>query len=85
MGANATVKTNTVIENTKRVMAIELLNAVQAIEFRRPMRTSDLLENLIADFRKTIPFIEEDSVMYPLIEKSIAFIKNLDISAYARN
>jgi histidine ammonia-lyase len=85
MGANATVKTNTIIENTKRIMAIELLNAVQAIEFRRPMKTSDLLENLIAEYRKTIPFIEEDSVMYPLIEKSIAFIKNLDISAYARN
>jgi len=85
MGANATVKTQTVIENTKRILAIELLNAAQALEFRRPMKTSDLLEKLFADFRQTVPFMEEDSVMYPMIEKSIVFIKTLDIKPYARN
>ena len=85
MGANATVKTHTIIENTKRILAIELLNATQAIEFRRPMRTSDLLEKLIADYREVVPFMEEDLVIYPLIEKSIAFIKNIDIRPYARN
>ena len=85
MGANAAVKTKIIIENTQRILAIELLNAVQAIEFRRPMKTSDLLENLIYDYRKTVPFMEEDAVIYPLIEKSIAFIKNIDLGPYARN
>ena len=85
MGANAAVKTTTVLENTKRILAIELLNGSQAIEFRKPMKTSKMLENLISNYRTTVPFLEEDIVMYPLIEKSINFIDNLDITPYARN
>jgi len=85
MGANAAIKTRTIIENVERILAIELFNASQAIEFRRPMKTSELLEDLLAKFRKTVPFIEEDTVMYPLIENSISFIQNLDINLYARS
>ena len=85
MGANAAIKTRTLINNTERILAIELLNAAQAIEFRRPRKTSKLLENLLTDFRKTVPFLEEDSVMYPMIENSILFIQKLDIRPYARN
>ena len=85
MGANAAIKTWTLIDNTERILAIELLNAAQAIEFRRPRKTSELLENLLSDFRKTIPFMEEDTVLYPMIEKSISFIQKLEIRPYARN
>ena len=85
MGANAAIKTRTLIDNTERILAIELLNAAQAIEFRRPRKTSELLENLLSDFRKTVPFMEEDTVMYPMIEKSISFIQVLEIRLYARN
>lgn len=85
MGANAAIKTRTLIDNTERILAIELLNAAQAIEFRRPRKTSELLENLLADFRKTVPFMKEDTVMYPMIENSISFIQKLEIRPYARN
>ena len=74
MGANAATKLVRVALNTERVLAIELFNAAQALEFRRPLRSSDTLEALVADYRKVVPFIEIDEVMYPHIADSIAFL-----------
>lgn len=82
MGANGVVKTMTVLENVERILAIELMNSAQALEFRRPMRSSGILEDLYSKYRKVVPFIEEDKVLYPMIEKSIQFIQNLDLSDY---
>jgi histidine ammonia-lyase len=82
MGANGVVKTSMVLENVERILAIELLSSAQALEFRRPMRSSDLLEELYANFRKEVPFVDEDQVLYPLIEKSIRFIRHLDLTPY---
>lgn len=56
------------------MLAIELFNAAQALEFRRPLKTSPVLEEMVADYRKEVPFIENDTVMYPLINTSIEFI-----------
>lgn len=84
MGANGVVKTRTIVENVERILAIELFNSAQALEFRRPMKSSDLLEGLFSKFRKEVPFVEEDQVLYPLIEKSIQFIRNLDLNPYGR-
>ena len=42
MGANAATKAYTVVQNTKRVLAIELFNSTQALEFRRPLKSSDV-------------------------------------------
>ena len=76
MGANAGVKLCKVVENTERVLAIELFNAAQALEFRRPLKSSALLEHVIADYRKCVPFINEDQPMYPHIAKSVEFLRN---------
>ncbi len=76
MGSNAATKLARVVLNTRRVLAIELLNAAQALEFRRPARTSDVLERLVADYRREVPFVDEDRVLYPLIEASIRFIES---------
>lgn len=76
MGSNAATKLYRVVCNTERVLAIELFNAAQAIEFRRPARTSDLLEGLLADYRRRVPFIDNDSVMYPHIESSVQFLRH---------
>lgn len=84
MGANGVVKTRTIVENVERILAIELFNSAQALEFRRPMKSSDILEGLFSKFRKEVPFVEEDQVLYPLIEKSIQFIRNLDLNPYGR-
>ena len=75
MGANAATKLYRVALNTERVLAIELLNAAQALESRRPARTSPELEELVADYRKRVPFIDNDTVMYPYIEASVQFLR----------
>lgn len=74
MGANAATKLYRVAENTERVLALELFNAAQALDFRRPLKSSPAVEKLHAEYRKIVPFIEIDRVMYPLIAKSIDFI-----------
>ena len=75
MGANAATKLVRVVENTERVLAIELFNAAQALEFRRPLKSSWSIEKIFAKYRKVVPFIEDDCYMHPLIEKSIEFIR----------
>lgn len=80
MGANGATRLLRVAENLERIIAIELFTAIQAIEFRRPLRSSDFLEELIHDYRKNIPFIRDDKVMYTEINKSVDFIKSYKIS-----
>ena len=75
MGSNAATKLVRVVENTERVLAIELFNAAQALEFRRPLRSSWAIEKIFAGYRKVVPFIEDDRYMHPLIEKSVEFIR----------
>ena len=75
MGANAATKLVRVVENTERVLAIELFNAAQALEFRRPLKSSWEIEKIFAHYRKVVPFIDDDRYMHPLIEKSIKFIR----------
>ena len=75
MGANAALKLHSVIYNTERVLAIELFNAAQALEFRRPLKSSPAIEQMHADFRKVVPFIDDDEVMYPHIESAIQFLR----------
>lgn len=77
MGANAATKAFRVMDNVERVLAIELFDAAQALEFRRPLKTSPVLEQLFAAYRMEVPFISDDVVMYPLIEKSIGFIQDM--------
>ena len=77
MGSNAATKLCRVVLNTERVLAIELFNAVQALDFRRPARSSATIEQMVADYRKRVPFIDNDSVMYPHIESSIQFLRTL--------
>ena len=74
MGSNAATKLYRVVKNTERVLAIELFNAVQALEFRHPLKSSPYLENIRHEYRKVVPFISDDVVMYPFIEESIKFI-----------
>ena len=75
MGANAATKLVRVVENTERVLAIELFNAAQALEFRRPLKSSWEIEKIFAKYRKVVPFIDDDRYMHPLIEKSVEFIR----------
>ena len=74
MGANAATKLHKILDNLELILAIELLNAAQALEFRRPLRTSPFLEGIVAEYRKVVPFVKDDVVMHDLIVKSREFL-----------
>ena len=80
MGANGATRLLRVAENLERIIAIELFTAIQALEFRRPLRSSDFIEEIVRSFRETIPFIKDDKVMYSEIAKSIEFVRKFKIS-----
>ena len=74
MGANAATKCLKIMENLERILAIELMNASQAIEFRRPLKSSDFIEMFLKSYREEVPFVKEDRILHYDIEKSIAFL-----------
>lgn len=75
MGANAAIKLYKVVLNTERVLAIELFNAMQALDFRQPLKSSPKIMEIYGEYRKVVPFILNDELMYPYIERSIEFIR----------
>ncbi len=68
MGANAATKCYKVLQNTLTVLSIEAMAACQAIEFRRPSSTSELLEEFYKEFRSYVPFVDKDQYLHPLME-----------------
>ena len=78
MGSNSATKLVRVVENCETVLAIELFNAAQALEFRHQEaggKSSPAIEKIFEDYRKVVPFIDNDVYMHPLIQKSIEFIR----------
>ncbi len=78
MGANAATKLYKVVENTERILAIELLNATQAIAFRNK-KSSVFIENILDLYRNEVSFLDSDRILYNDIEKSISFLQSLSI------
>ncbi|MBO8444873.1 MAG: histidine ammonia-lyase [Bacteroidetes bacterium] len=83
MGANAATKLVRVVDNTERVLAIELFNAAQALEFRRPLHSSWTIEKIYAHYRKEVPFVNDDTYMHPLIEKSVKFLREYNLVPFS--
>ena len=78
MGANAATKLYKVVENVERILAIELMNAVQAIAFRKN-RSSDFIEKFIDSYRTEVDFMKKDRLLHTDIKKSVDFICSLQI------
>ena len=76
MGAAAAIKTWQVAADVERILAIELFTAAQALEFRRPQRSSAKLESLVAAFREEVPFVRTDVVMHEPMEAALAFVRS---------
>ena len=76
MGANAATKCLRIMENLERILAIELMNASQAIEFRRPLKSSDFIEMFLKSYREEVPLVTEDRILHYDIEKSVAFLNS---------
>lgn len=81
MGANAATKTIRILENAEKVLAIELFTAAQALEFRRPGKSSTQIENLISAYRKEVPFITQDDLMSVHMHRSIEFMRGFKLEA----
>ena len=78
MGSNSATKLVRVVENCETVLAMELFNAAQALDFRHQetgFKSSAAIEEIFTEYRKSVPFIENDQYMHPLIMKSIEFIR----------
>lgn len=84
MGANSATKCLKIMENLERILAIELLNASQAIEYRRPLKSSEFIEQFLKSYRTEVPFIGEDRILHYDIEKSVTFLNTfvLDESVF---
>ena len=83
MGANSATKLLKVVENLNTVLAIELFNASQAIHFREPARTSERLNEVLNEFRNSVPVLTEDRTMAPYIRKAKDFIENFEVEDFA--
>lgn len=79
MGANSATKCLRIMDNLERILAIELMNAAQAIEYRRPLKSSDFIEMFIKSYRDVVPTVKEDRILHYDIEKSIEFLKSIVI------
>ncbi|MCK6608002.1 MAG: histidine ammonia-lyase, partial [Flavobacterium sp.] len=79
MGANAATKTLRIVENVERILAIELLNGSQALEFRRPLQSSEFIESFVKSYREEVPFVSEDRILHYDIEKSVSFLNSFQI------
>ncbi len=79
MGANGATKCKRVVNNVEKILAIELLTAVQALEFRRPLKTSPTLEKIVSAYRKEISFNDADRIMHNDMLRSVEFIQTFNL------
>lgn len=75
MGANAAIKCYQVVNNSEKVLSIELLNAAQALEYRRPKQSSAIIEELMNAYRKAVPFLQKDELLHDYIKLSRGFFR----------
>ena len=81
MAANAATKARTVVDNLWQILAIEWMTAVQALHFRRPLRSSPSLESWVADYRRVVPALEVDRALQPDIAATVQFLRGRSFSA----
>jgi histidine ammonia-lyase len=79
MGANAATKCLKIMENLERILAIELMNASQAIAFRQPLKSSEFIEMFLKSYREEVPLVKEDRILHYDIENSVAFLESFAI------
>jgi histidine ammonia-lyase len=80
MGANAATKCLQVIENVERVLAIELLTAAQALDFRKPEKTSPYLERIMKAYRDKVSFNEKDRLLHTDMQASVDFLNEFELN-----
>ncbi len=79
MGANAATKLHKIISNLQYIAGIELMNAAQGLDFRRPLKSSPMIEDIIGKYRSVVPSVDDDVVMKDYIESTMKFLENYEI------
>jgi histidine ammonia-lyase len=79
MGANGATKALRIMDNIERILAIELMNASQAIQYRRPLKSSEFIEMFLSSYREVVPFITEDRILHYDIDKTVSFLNSFQI------
>ena len=79
MGANGATKCLRICDNVERILAIELLTAAQALDLRKPEKSSPKIEKLVSDYRQVVSFNEQDRILSLDIKASIDFMRNTEI------
>lgn len=79
MGANAATKLHKIIANLQYIAGIELMNAAQGLDFRRPLKSSPIIEDMIGKYRSVVPTVEDDVVMKDYIESTMKFLESYEI------
>jgi len=79
MGANSAILLYDITENVKKILSIELFNAAQALDFKKPLKTSKRLNSFIEQYRNHVEFVTEDKIMSKEINNSLAFIDDYKI------
>ena len=79
MGGYAARKGLQILENARRVIAIELLCAAQGLEFSMPMKPGAGAAAAFRALRKRIPFVKKDTYLQPLLLESIKMIEDRSV------
>ena len=84
MGANAATQAFTLINNVETILAIELLNASQALTLRAPLKSSTFIESFLNSYRNEVPFVTDDRFLHDDMIKSLHFLQNtyIDFEIY---
>jgi histidine ammonia-lyase len=77
MAANAATKARRVVLNLERLLAIEFMTAMQALEFRRPLRSADGIEAVLEKYRLQVPRLEEDRILHDDMEQTLLFLRGV--------
>ena len=79
MGSISGRKALQIIENVEKIQAIELLTAAQAFEYRKPLKSGIVLDEIHQYLRTKVAFAENDRVFADDIEIGINMLQNREI------
>ncbi len=85
MGSIGGRKTLRVIQNLERILAIEMLCAAQAFDFRKPLKSSHFLDEVHKRIRKSIEFAKEDRIFSKDVEKAHLILKDRSLIELSRS
>ena len=80
MAANAATKARRIVLNLERVLAIEFMVAMQALDYRQPLKSSQIIEDVRKQYREVVPRLGADRILHSDIEETIRFLRKGSLS-----